>query len=256
MRRPPLKTPAFVLHFLNYGESDRIVTFFTRDFGKVKGIAKGARRSKKRFSNAIEPFAYSLLFFSRRDEDSLAIIENSDVIGHYPAIRADLERTMTATYMIELVDRFTVEGKRSPAIFTLLEDFLELLEEGNGVEETIRFFELRLLTLSGYEPMLERCIVCGTSLGETGTLLFDAVRGGICCSRCDQGNDRSGIPVSPGTVKTLVMGRRMAPDRIRRLVLSDNALRESSRLLRHFIRHILGREPRSLQVLDEIKKMT
>lgn len=256
MRRPPFKTPAFVLHFLNYGESDRIVTFFTRDFGKVKGIAKGARRSKKRFSNAIEPFAYSMLFFSRRDENSLAIIENSDVMGHYPAIRADLERTMTATYMIELVDRFTVEGKRTPGIFTLLEDFLELLEEGNGVEETTRFFELRLLTLSGYEPTLERCIVCGTPLDETGSILFDAVRGGIRCSRCDRGNDQNGIPVSPGTIKTLMMGRRMEPDRIGRLVLSENALGESSRLLRHFIRHILGREPKSLQVLDEIRKMT
>ncbi|MBW2672896.1 MAG: DNA repair protein RecO, partial [Deltaproteobacteria bacterium] len=61
MRRPPHKTPAFVLHFLNYGEADRIVTLFTREFGKLKGIAKGARRSKKRFANAIEPFSHSML---------------------------------------------------------------------------------------------------------------------------------------------------------------------------------------------------
>lgn len=255
MRRPPLKTPAFVLHFLNYGESDRIVTFFTRDFGKIKGIAKGARRSKKRFSNAIEPFAYSLLFFSRRDEDSLAIIENSDVIGHYPAIRADLERTMTATYMIELVDRFTVEGKRSPAIFTLLEDFLDLLESGKGTDETARFFELRLVGLSGYEPVLDQCIICGTPLDEMGVILFDAGRGGIRCGNCDR-NEEGCITVSPGTVKTLLMGMRAEPGRIGRLALSENALRESSQVLRYFIRHLLGREPRSLQVLDEVRRIT
>jgi len=255
MRRPPLKTPAFVVHFLNYGESDRIVTFFTRDFGKIKGIAKGARRSRKRFSNAIEPFSHSLLLFSRRDENTLAVIENCDVINHYPAIRSDLGRTMTASYLVELVDRFTAEGKRSLGTFQLLEDFLGLLEGGNGPEETARFFELRLLRLSGYEPVLERCVACDRPLDESGGVLFDAARGGVRCPRCDR-NDQGGIPVSTGTIKTLLMGGQMEPALIGRLVLSENALRESSQILRHFIRHILGREPRSLQVLDEIKKMT
>ena len=254
MRRPTLKTPAFVLHFLNYGESDRIVTFFTREFGKIKGIAKGARRSRKRFSNAIEPFSHSMILFSRRDENSLAIIENCDVINHYPQIRADLGRTMTASYMVELVDRFTAEGKRSAGIFHLLEGFLGLLEGGHGLEETTRFFELHLLKLSGYEPMLERCIICNKPLDETGATLFDAARGGIRCSLCGRG-DQGCIPVSTGTIKTLLMGKGIEPDRIPRLILSENALRESSQIFRYFIRHILGREPKSLQVLDEIKKM-
>jgi len=254
MSRPPLKTPAFVIHFLNYGESDRIVTFFTREFGKVKGIAKGARRSRKRFSNAIEPFSHATILFSRRDENSLAVIENCDVLNHYPKIRADLARTMRASYMVELVDRFTAEGKKSAAIFQLLEGFLGLLEAGHGAEETTLFFELRLLTLSGYEPMLEQCILCGTTIDETGAALFDTARGGIRCSKCSRGEEGC-IPVSTGTVKTLLMGNGMAPDHIPRLILSENAIRESSRILRHFIRHTLGREPRSLQVLDEIKKM-
>lgn len=254
MRRPPHKTPAFVLHFLNYGEADRIVTFFTRDFGKVKGIAKGARRSRKRFANAIEPFSHSMLLFSRRDENSLAIIEGCDVINHYPAIRADLGRTMTASYLIELADRFTAEGKRSTGIFQLLEGFLGLLEGGNGLEETTRFFELRLLKLSGYEPVLERCILCNTPLDEIDAASFDAARGGIRCSHCGRG-DQGCIPVSTGTIKTLLMGKKIETDRIGRLILSENALRESSQIFRHFIRYILGREPKSLRVLDEISGM-
>lgn len=254
MRRPPLKTPAFVLHFLNYGEADRIVTLFTRDFGKIKGIAKGARRSRKRFANAIEPFSHVTLLFSRRDEASLAVIEGCDVINHYPAIRADLGRTMTASYLIELADRFTAEGKRSAGTFRLLEGFLGLLEGGNGLQETARFFELRLLRLSGYEPVLERCVLCGTPLDEIDGASFDAARGGIRCSRCGRG-DQGCIPVSTGTVKTLLMGKEIETDRIGRLILSENALRESSQLFRHFIRYILGREPRSLRVLDEINGM-
>ncbi len=254
MKRPSFKTQAFVLRFLNYGESDRIVTFFTREFGKVRGIAKGARRSRKRFPNAIEPFSHSILLFSRRSEDSLSIIENCDVIEHYPEIRANLRRTMTASYMIDLIDLFTGEGKKSAGIFQLLSSFLGLLETGNGLEETTRFFELRLLTLSGYEPSLDRCIICNASLDEINSAFFDATRGGIRCSQCGRG-DQDCVPVSAGTLKTLLMGKNIETDRIPRLILSENAMRESRRILRSFIRHTLGKEPKSLQVLDEISKM-
>ena len=254
MKRPSFKTQAFVLRFLNYGESDRIITFFTREFGKLSGIAKGARRSRKRFSNAIEPFSHSILLFSRRGEGGLAIIENCDVINHYPGIRSDLEKTMTASYMIDLVDQFTAEGKKSAGIFQLLFSFLGLLETGNSVEETARFFELRLLRLSGYEPVLERCVICNTPLNEISTAFFDTTKGGIKCLQCGRGGQDC-IPVSPGTLKTLLMGNQTETDRIHRLVLSENALKESRNIFRHFIRHILGKEPKSLQVLDEIRKM-
>lgn len=254
MKRPSFKTQAFVLRFINYGESDRIVTFFTREFGKLRGIAKGARRSKKRFSNAIEPFSHSILLFSRRGEGSLSIIENCDVINHYPGIRSDLGKTITASYMIDLVDHFTAEGRKSLGIFQLLDDFMKLLEMGNSLEETTRFFELRLLKLSGYEPVLERCVICNTPLGEINTAFFDATRGGIRCSLCYRG-DQSCIPVSTGTIKTLLMGKETEINRIHRLVLSERALKESRYIFRHFIRHILGKEPKSLRVLDEIRKM-
>ncbi|MBW2631145.1 MAG: DNA repair protein RecO [Deltaproteobacteria bacterium] len=254
MKRPSFKTQAFVLRFINYGESDLIVTFFTREFGKLRGIAKGARRSRKRFSNAIEPFSHSILLFSRRGEGGLAIIESCDVINHYPGIRSDLEKTMTASYMIDLVDHFTAEGKKSAGIFQLLDDFLKLLEMGNSVEETARFFELRLLRLSGYEPVFERCVICNTPLSEINTAFFDTTKGGIKCLPCGRGGQNC-IPVSTGTLKILLMGKQIETNRIHRLVLSETALKESRDIFRHFIRHILGREPKSLRVLDEIRKM-
>ncbi len=254
MKTPSFKTQAFVLRFINYGESDRIVTFFTSEFGKLRGIAKGARRSRKRFSNAIEPFSHSSLLFSRKRESGLALIENCDIINHYPAIRTDLRKTMAASYLIDLTDHFTIESKKSSGIFQLLDDFLALLERGNGPEETVRFFELRLLMLSGYEPTLEKCFICNRSLDEIPAAFFDAKRGGIRCSLCGRDN-QGGIPVSTGTLKTLLMGKQIETNRIHRLVLSGNALRESREILRHFIHHILGKEPKSLQVLDEIGRI-
>jgi DNA repair protein RecO (recombination protein O) len=248
------KASAFVIRFIDYGESDRIVTFYTDAFGKLKGIAKGARRSKRRFSNAIEPFSQSRILFSRGRKEGLAIIENCDVIHHYPSIREDLERTMVASYFIELVDHFTIEGKRSLRVFKLLQDFLELIEQGNAIEEMVRFFELRLLKISGYDPFLEKCVFCGIPLDEISYPAFSPADGGIRCSECSEKCFDS-IPVSAGTLKMLSMGRKIQIDRIHRLAISENSLRESDTILRSFIRHILGKEPNSLRVFNQIRKM-
>jgi DNA repair protein RecO (recombination protein O) len=91
------QTEAIVLRVIDYGESDRIVTFCTADFGKIRGIAKGARRSRKRFVNTLEPFSCSRVHFSRRGPDTLALIEGCDVLSHFPGIRADLEKTLAAS---------------------------------------------------------------------------------------------------------------------------------------------------------------
>jgi DNA repair protein RecO (recombination protein O) len=253
-KRTTYKTGGFVLRFIDYGESDRIVTFYTNEFGKVKGIAKGARRSKKRFANAIELFSCSTIIFSKKPRQELVLIENCDVINHYPDIRADLEKTLTASYLIELMDQFTVEGKGNLQLFLLLKDFLELINNGDYSEEIIRFFEIRLLKLTGYEPVLERCIVCNMPIDKTENPFFNPKNGGIQCVKCRH-NDFSFIPVSIGTVKMLLMGKEIDIDRIHRLILSKKSLKESREILGSFIQHTLGKELKSLQVLNQIKRM-
>ncbi len=253
-KRALYEASAFVLRFIDYGESDRIVTFYTDKSGKLKGIAKGARRSKRRFSNAIEPFCHSTILYSRRTKEGLALIENCDVIHHYPGIRGDLERTMVASCFIELIDQFTIEGRNVPGLFKLLEAFLSLLERGNNIEETLRFFELRLLKVAGYEPELERCVKCGKPLDKIEAPFFCPADGGIKCSLCDRDSFDS-LPVSTGTLKILSNGKNIDTDRIHRLVLSKRALRESGEILRLFIRHIIGKELKSLQVFNQIKNM-
>jgi DNA repair protein RecO (recombination protein O) len=249
------RTTGFVLRAIDYGESDRIVTFYTREFGKLKGIAKGARRSKKRFANAIEIFSCSTVIFSRRSRQGLALIENCDVVNHYPGIREDLEKTLTASYMIELTDQFTVEGKKSVQLFSLLEAFLGLVNEGVHSDETTRFFEIRLLKLSGYDPVLERCIVCNSSVDRIESPCFNPIDGGIRCLKCRQ-NNLSFIPVSIGTIKALLLGKEIDINRIHRLNLSQQSLRESREILSSFIKHTLGKELRSVRVLNQIKRMT
>jgi len=252
--RTALRTEAIVLRTIDYGESDRIVTFCTADFGKIRGIAKGARRSRKRFANAIEPFCCSRILFSRRTPESLALIEGCDVLSHFPGIRSDLGKNLAASCLIDLTDQFTPEDKKSPASFSLLLDFLRLLEENLWTDALLRFFEIRLLRISGYDPVLDRCITCKRPTVKETVYRFDAAKGGLTCDLCAPGS-RDAIPVSLGTIRTLLLAREMETDRLGRLLLSDRSADESRRLLAHFIRHILGRELKSVHVLNEIRRL-
>ncbi len=252
--RMQCKTAAIVLRTIDYGESDQIVTFYTREYGKIKGIAKGARRSKKRFVNALEPFSCSEINFSRRNPDHLDFIDGCDVFSHFPEIRANLEKTLAASYLIELMDQFTPEHKKSEASFELLYDFLVLLGKRPLSDALLRFFELRLLRIAGYDPVLDHCLSCRAPLGNKAAYRFDLVKGGIICNACKP-SAADAIPVSLGTIKTLIMAREMETESLGRLVFTAQSAEESRRVLSHFLRHILGRELQSLRVLNEINRL-
>ena len=248
------KTTAIILNSLDYGESDRILTFYTSDFGKLKGIAKGARRSKKRFPNSLEPFSCSRIIFSKKERDTLVLIENCDVINHHPNIRENLDKTLISSYLVELTDKFTKEGKKDDKLFHLLQAFLTIIDEGDHSEEIIRFFEIRLLKLSGYEPTLDQCIYCKKPINHQDTYRFIPEEGGIGCKMCHQ-NGYDSYPVSVGALKTLLLGKEIDICKITRINLSGQSAQESRNILSHFIHHLLGNELKSLQVINEIRRM-
>ena len=253
-RYPPEQTEAVVLRLLDYGDSDRIVTFFTVDHGKLAGFAKSARKSTKRFGNALELFSHGMVFFVRRG-GNLVFIEKCDVINHHARIRNDLESTLAASYMAELVERFTIEEKPIPSLFSLFVRFLRFAETGPPSELLLRLFELSLLTETGYKPHLERCVACGTHVDAIAHPLFSPQDGGILCERCAPPSSDA-FALSPGTVKMLLMGQRLDLDKLHRLVPSPQSLRESREFMQHFIRYILGRDIQSLFVLNQIRRLT
>jgi DNA repair protein RecO (recombination protein O) len=248
------KTTAFVLHSLHYGESDLIITFYSHEFGKIKGIAKGAKNSRKRFANVFEPFSLTNIIFTRKNRDMLAFIESCDIIDHYSAIRQDLEKTLIASYYIDLADHFSPEGKKNEDVFRLLQDFLQMLGTQKSSEAAVRFFEIRLLKLAGFEPELKHCITCKTPVANGGSYFFYAGEGGIKCSACAK-PQRYEQPISAGTVRTLLLGREMDMDKIKLIALSETLAKESRSMLTGFISHVLGREVKSLKVMEQVRKL-
>lgn len=247
------KTTGFVLKSLSYGESDLIVTFYSREFGKVNGIAKGAKRSRKRFANVFEPFSLTSIIFSRKYRDALAFIESCDVIDHYPVIRQDLEKTLTASYFIDLTDHFSMEGKINENLFSLLADFLGLLTKENTSDTAVRFFEMRLLKITGFEPALSACVRCKTPVTDNGTYYFYPKEGGIFCAACAR-PQRYDQHVSTGTVRTLLLGKDMEMEKMKMVSMPEGLASESRSILCGFISYVLGKEVKSLRVMEQVRR--
>lgn len=247
------KTEAFVLKTLGYGESDLIVTFYSLDFGKIKGIAKGAKKSKKRFANVFEPFSRTRIIFRRKNRDMLAFVESCEIVDHYASIRQDLEKTLTASYLIDLADHFSQEEKTNEPLFALLADFLSLLTRENISDAMIRFFEMRLLRLSGFEPALAACVRCKAPVANGSSYYFSPPDGGVTCASCAR-PQRHDQTVSAGTLRTLLLGRDMDMDKMKRVCLSENLSSESRHILLSFISYVLGKEVKSLKVMEQVRR--
>lgn len=190
---PELATPAFVLRTRPYGESDRIVTFITEQHGKLTGIAKGAKNSRRRFGGTLEPFVRIQVVFRHRTGSDLAFLLRCDLLGVLHAFTRDLDRFAAGSYVLELTDRMVFAHESGREVYGLVKDALSLLDAGVPIEPVLRAFELHLLGATGYAPALDRCRTCGAA-AEPGARMYLALeRSGLVCRRCV----RPGEPVRP-----------------------------------------------------------
>jgi DNA repair protein RecO (recombination protein O) len=249
---PIFRTNAIVIHSRPYGESDKIVTFFTEDFGKLKGIAKGARRSKKRFQNALGLFSHLRLIFYDREGLGLVRVEGCDILNPFPRIREHLQKIFYGEYFLELVNEMAGEREVNSEAFGLLLSFLRDLENGEPHEERLRMFEIRVLALFGYRPSLRRCDLCKRdweNLREAPMVFFSLERGALMCEACSKAKNNL-IPLSLGTARLIETISQAELSKMHRLRFTSRALLESRELLPKFIAYQLGRELKSLKALS------
>jgi len=135
-----------------------------------------------------------------------------------------------------------------------LQNFLLILGTSKSSEAAVRFFEIRLLKLAGFDPELKHCITCKTPVTNGNSYFFYASEGGIKCVACAN-PQRYEESISAGTVRTLLLGREMDMDKIKLIALSDSLAKESRNMLTGFITHVLGREVKSLKVLEQVRKL-
>jgi DNA repair protein RecO (recombination protein O) len=249
---PYYKTPAVILHSLDFAESDKLVTFFTRDFGKLRGIAKGAKRSRKRFGSGLEPLTCSAVCFFEKEKTSLVRLDHCDIVDSYPHIHSDMLRLGYAGYVSELISVMAAERERSSELFALLVGFLALLNQPCFREEFVRIFELRLLSLAGYQPELHNCVLCRREAKDRHRHWFCQSKGGLICSNCLQ-DSIDHAQLSWGTIRTLQRAQTIELGKIRRLFFSSQAREESRRILPPFIEYRIEKPLKSLRLLKQLE---
>jgi len=250
---PQLSSQAIVLQTIDYGESDRIVSLYTRDFGRIRGIAKGAKRSRKRFGSSLEPFTHAEAFFVEKEARGLARLEQCRIIQSFPELARDIRRVVFGSYFLELVDTLTPEKEKHPEVFSLLLFFIELLRENDFREDLLRLFELRLFSLLGYQPQFNSCVACGDCFSLQGRYKFSIKRGGIVCSRC-QGGLADLLPLSNGTIRIFQQAQNLALLKLSRIFFSPSTHAEGRLIFSKFLEYHIGRRPRSLTIMEQLSR--
>jgi len=177
---------AIIMRVREIRESDLLVIFFARDKGLLQGVAKGARRSLKRFVNCFETFSLVNLEYEVRGEDKPFFLHSGKLQHAFQGLRADFTALSRASYMIELTELLFPPGVSEPRMFDLLRDSLNALAEGECSARIPFAFELRALALGGYRINLEKCCRCGRAYKGEGLAVFIPERGAVACLKCRQ----------------------------------------------------------------------
>jgi DNA repair protein RecO (recombination protein O) len=237
------QSEAIVLAARDYGEADKIVILFTREHGKIGGLARNAKKSRKRFGGSLEVFARLRLQIVLKE--GLSRLEGTDLITIFPHIREDLAKIGYAGYACELVDRLLPEAQPSARLYRLLVSYLEYLDSNPAIADDRRFFEVNLLNIIGYRIPLENCHQCGVVLDSATEMRYQPLTGGIFCDPCS----RNGQKIPYETVSLLK--KAMSTGSFGKIRFPGDLLREAGDILDTAISSHLNRPLSSLRFLRE-----
>ncbi|HTG02122.1 MAG TPA: DNA repair protein RecO [Nitrospirota bacterium] len=244
------KTDAIIIGSMNLGEADKLVTFFSLERGVLKGVAKNARKSFRRFGAGLEAFTRSRLHLFEREHQELIRIESADIVQQHAEICCDLGAAAAGAVMLELIKELSPPGERNASAFHLLAQALDLLNEGADPVFLLGIFEIKLFSFLGYQPKLDHCLSCGNpSRGET---VFLPLRGGVLCPDCMISSGESQVRLSAGAVGFYYQALRMDMDKIERLKPSAAILRELDRVFVDHTLHIIGKRLKAADFMKSV----
>lgn len=179
------KTEAIVLKSIKFGDTSRIATLFTNDYGKIKVIAKGIRKPKSKLAGALQTFAHIQIVFYKKHTTEIYLLSQADTVESYASLYKDLNRYVFGSAVLELLDQLITGEEANPKVFQLTLEVLSFLQncQPASMEQAFCSYALRLADLLGYRPKFDRCVTCG-SKAEVRLILFSPEKGGVICRRC------------------------------------------------------------------------
>ena len=243
------KSDAIVLRVVEFSETSVVATLFTRDFGKISALAKGARRPKSPFEAALDLLAVCRIVFLHKTSDALDLLTEARLERRFRAATRDLSRLYAGYYVAELLNELTDAGDPHPELFQAADQTLYGLDTDQAVPGTVLRFELTALRLLGHLPLLDACVGCGQRVVTGGPLAFGQQAGGVLCERCRVGQ-RQVVRVSGGVIDILRQfssAKDVSPMSLDAIFSSRDGRRVRGELrgvLNRYLANLIGRKPR------------
>lgn len=251
MARPErtLRVEAIILQHSDWGEADRILRIFTREQGKLRAIAKGARKMQSRKAGHLEPFMRSKLMLAKGRD--MWIVTQAEVIEPYSSLRENLESTARVAYVIELLDRLTYEEGPNWQLYDLAVKTLTRLVEEKDPFVPIHYYEMRVLDLTGYRPLLFECASCKKEI-KAEDQFFSAGLGGVLCPNCGARTADSRM-ISMDALRYLRHFQRSSYAEALKADPSEKTRQEVDTILNYYLTFLLERGLNSTEFLKQIQ---
>ena len=248
-----LCTAAVVLGASNYGESDRIVTLLGRELGKVRALARAARKSTRRFGAGLGLFSLGTAELTEKHSSDLVTLESFDCVRGFAGLTADLGKVAYAGYAAELVRELCAWRHPEPQLFELLVECLSLVEAEPIRPEMLRLFELLVLDAHGLRPELERCVRCSDLAQDEAGQGIEGASGGVVCGRCAQGRARA---LNGATRRALLRAQGLSLRQHGALDLPSETNRQAREALAALIAAHIGKPLQSVEFIHKINQAT
>ena len=237
-----VESAAIVLDCRDHGESDLIITFFCQHHGRLTGIAKGAKRSKKRFVNKLELFSSLRILHSIPQNNRLAFIAEADLLDGFITLRENISCYTTASVIREFILLATKEVEGDEELYPLLIWAYNSLNTDYAPLSVLTLFLIRFYTIIGYSPRLDNCLQCGQQIQTDRNYSFNAATGGIHCNKCSSKGTAPQLKLSKGTLKSLTTALHQPLERLNRLQLSNTSQKEALSFLHSYGLQLFQRE--------------
>jgi DNA repair protein RecO (recombination protein O) len=243
LKRPPFvtseKAEAIVLRVIPFSETSSIVTLFTREFGKLGGLAKGARRPKGPFESALDLLARCRVVFLPKSPEALNLLTEAKLLRRFRPPGRDLNSLYAAYYVAELLTEMTDQRDPHGELFDAADTTLVELAAGGNVPEAVMWFELTALRVLGHLPSLDRCVECGNAVAPEGRIPFGLIAGGVMCRKCRQGKKQV-VAVSASVIRAMnrFANQSTLPDTNE--PVDRRTLGELRAIMNQYMSHLLG----------------
>lgn len=243
------RVEAIVIKTVDYGETNKIITLYTKERGKIAAMARGAKKPRSQFAAVTQPFIHGSYVIYKGT--GLGSLNQGDPIKSFRKIREDLINASYAMYMAELVDKLTEENKHYMWLFDWFYLCLLHMEEGADPEVLARIFEIKMLEVAGISPDFEKCMCCGSK--ET-PIAFSIRYAGFICARCSH-KDEHAFPCSAQTVRLIKLFADMNLHRLGNISLKQQTKSELKQIIRAYYDEYSGVSLKSRRFLDQLDRM-